>query len=926
MDFDGPWFIDKKSNRTVLFKGINVGGGTKLPVGLPSHEQHGFWVDYDRKVTFIGRPFPLHEADEHFARLVGYGFNLIRFVVTWEALEHEGPGLYDEEYLDYLIHLLNKCGKFGLKVFIDPHQDCWSRHCGGSGHPGWTLALAGLNPLHFPETNAAIVHSLYPEPYDYPKMIWGTNYQKLAAATMFTLFFAGKTYAPLCTVNGVHLQDYLQYHYLRCIEKLASRIKESGLEDTVVIGYDSINEPGHGYLVFKDITKLNDNEVDLKKGLMPTPFQSMLLGSGIPTKVDYWEFKWNGPKKVKTCLVDPKGFNAWMSEEELDEVDHLFGWDRSWPAGCIWAHHNVWDRKTHQVLEPHYFATQPNTGVPTDYIQYWLDHLETYAATVRRIHTEAILFIQPPVMTIPPKLPESLQTRIVYAPHWYDGLTLVKKKWCNYNVDVINMDRGKYGNGPLRFVRALRIGEQAIRNCFVDQLKTIQQEGLETIGNHPCLLGEIGIPFDMDVGDGKDSASQSNGPWWNWFSSLLNLFSAKEDKNLPLSHPNSAQNKAMDANMNALEQNLLNYTLWNYTPDNDKEWGDRWNGEDLSIWQYIQKPEIEHFVPSISGTFVELDDTDSLKNQNSWPLSNCRAVTSLTENYLVDADNYSTYSNESDFLLYPARLNKRDIISVHRPHPQFTAGTPVRIQYTPPTEKVKASFIYEFIPRSHCQGPTEIYMPTRYFPTPPETSVAVNAGHWEARVTNSEYWTLIWWVNDQHDVSYEVVKIQVSLSNNKHEFYRLPRTQPIHNETLSRQSKGAHAPTTSVDLQKETDTHKLKTDIQKLTKRYHPYQQHKHKEEANYTTELLFGHIPSFSSPLSSENELLEQDPTLFNTLSHLASTSPPYIYSPPPSPPFSSYSNDELPMDDFIIEPFLLDNNESVDDYSWGTCLFDSI
>lgn len=37
-------------------------------------------------------------------------------------------GIYDQEYLDYVIQLLKKCHDYGLKVYIDPHQDCVSCH------------------------------------------------------------------------------------------------------------------------------------------------------------------------------------------------------------------------------------------------------------------------------------------------------------------------------------------------------------------------------------------------------------------------------------------------------------------------------------------------------------------------------------------------------------------------------------------------------------------------------------------------------------------------------------------------------------------------------------------------------------------------------------------------------------------------------
>jgi hypothetical protein len=53
-----------------------------------------------------------------------------------------------------------------------------------------------------------------------PPMIWPTNNLKLAAATMYTLFFSGDDFAPKLKVGGEGIQSYLQRHYLEALRQV----------------------------------------------------------------------------------------------------------------------------------------------------------------------------------------------------------------------------------------------------------------------------------------------------------------------------------------------------------------------------------------------------------------------------------------------------------------------------------------------------------------------------------------------------------------------------------------------------------------------------------------------------------------------------------------------------------------------------------
>src|SRR3954467_5773738 len=196
---DGPWFKDA-DGRTLLLRGVNLGGSSKLPATPDgaTYRREGFFEH--RALSFVGRPFPLDEADEHFARLRSWGFTFVRFLVTWEAIEHTGPGIYDQEYLDYIYAIVKRAGEYGIRMVIDPHQDVWSRFSGGDGAPGWTFEAIGFDLPKLHPTGAAFVQQ--PPDGPLPGLIWPTNYVKLGAATLFTLFFGGDAFAPQLRIDG----------------------------------------------------------------------------------------------------------------------------------------------------------------------------------------------------------------------------------------------------------------------------------------------------------------------------------------------------------------------------------------------------------------------------------------------------------------------------------------------------------------------------------------------------------------------------------------------------------------------------------------------------------------------------------------------------------------------------------------------------
>ncbi|KAK5801558.1 glycoside hydrolase superfamily, partial [Linnemannia elongata] len=564
------WILDPQ-NRVVILHGVNMSGATKIPGVMYSYKDKHFFEH--RSVSFVNRPFPLVEAEMHFERLARWGCQILRVLVPWEALEHSGPGIYDEEYIDYLIQLLKIAAKFGLKCFLDPHVDCWSRFTGGSGMPGWTIELAGMDITKLEPTGSAITQNMYKDKQNFPRMIWATNNSKVASATMYTLFFAGQIFAPQALRGQVNIQHFLQAHFMEAFAHLADRIQKDDarvlrnggrdrevalMASGTVMGFDSLNEPAAGYLNHPDLNKLLELE-DLQIGTCPTPIQGMQLAQGKTVECQVWATGALGPGKKGKVKVNTENVNLWKRPYWKSNKNHKRYPDAiGYSNLCIWADHKVWDPETGKLLQPNYFQRIPTKGyIPPGFQpgkevewkhDFWLPFVNTFSLRLRQQDPRLTIFVEPPINEAPPMFRDN----IVVAPHFYDGYSNVTRDFVPFTLDFLGYKRGIYWS----VLGALKLGWSNVGGAWKEQVHGIQSDIRFAMGpQHGILMGETGLPMDM-----HDKASFKHR------------------------YGSPKQQFALQMLLDAMDASMLSFTLWNYCDDNSNEWGDRWNGEDFSVW------------------------------------------------------------------------------------------------------------------------------------------------------------------------------------------------------------------------------------------------------------------------------------------------------------------------------------------------------
>ena len=195
---DAGGVLRDEHGRDVQMRGINTGGRSKWAPFMP------FPISGDASAADVAAA-----AAPFFARLSGWGLDVVRMPFSWEALEPT-EGDYDEAYLDRYEALVDAAWALGIRVVVDFHQDVYASPFCGDGFPLWTISGEHGPPRH-----------------DCPE--WGLGYlDDPGVRESFDRFWADA--------------DGVQGKFLAMWEVMAARLAEH----PGVVALELLNEPGWG--------------------------------------------------------------------------------------------------------------------------------------------------------------------------------------------------------------------------------------------------------------------------------------------------------------------------------------------------------------------------------------------------------------------------------------------------------------------------------------------------------------------------------------------------------------------------------------------------------------------------------------------------------------------------------------------------------
>jgi len=242
-------------------------------------------------------------------------------------------------------------------------------------------------------------------------------------------------------------------------------------------------------------------------------------------------------KELRTEVLNPNGISIWTRDCPFEAAGAYDGKNRTAP------------------INEQYFTHREGRKISIE-ADYMAPFFARVAEAVRSVRQDWMIFAEVSPFRafagtgFAPGAPE----RTVNASHWYDIQTLASKRF---------RPRELRDNPDDAAAQDIVAGKYTAQLAHISKLA----DGLSA-ESAPTLIGEFGIPYDLEEGEAYAawaSGDRSSKPWRSHELALRLMYEA-------------------------MDRLLISSTQWNYTASNRNEasTGDGWNQEDLSIYSRDQ--------------------------------------------------------------------------------------------------------------------------------------------------------------------------------------------------------------------------------------------------------------------------------------------------------------------------------------------------
>jgi hypothetical protein len=223
------WFNDDQG-RYLLFRGVNFASRTKLAPYLPIAPLE------TKNLSQLNLKEEIKSVEPELDRLKDLGFNIVRLLISWKAIEPRPNTNVDEllpegkQYLTCVKEIIDELYARNLYVFLDFHQDIAHERYGGDGFPDWALATD-------------IEHEL-PEPSNLRDKKWMIKYvtNKSVKKTLTSFWRNDLTH-----IEGENKLEHfpVRTHLEKTIGQTAKffRSLNNGAGHPAILGIEPFNEP-----------------------------------------------------------------------------------------------------------------------------------------------------------------------------------------------------------------------------------------------------------------------------------------------------------------------------------------------------------------------------------------------------------------------------------------------------------------------------------------------------------------------------------------------------------------------------------------------------------------------------------------------------------------------------------------------------------